>query len=148
MDRKNPLPGHVLMAIPMEHLGEDCEYSYRFPPGEETTDLSQATTITSQMYGMDLHRPVLDLDMPVRLYPSSTPGHHHLYVDKPMTWDHYVKLLDVLAEVGLIQPGYASASKDRGYTRLRLPWVRKPSTAPAPLPAAEQARAGVMDGAL
>ena len=73
-----------------------------------------------------LHTPVLDIDIPATLVPSSTPGKNHLYLDVPMSWDQYTKLLDVMAEVGILEPGYVSASKKRGFTAVRLPWIRKP----------------------
>lgn len=72
-----------------------------------------------------LHRPVIDIDHPVKIVESSTAGHSHLYVDLVMPWDDLVKLLDVLAEIGLVEPGYVNASKARGYTAVRLPWVSK-----------------------
>jgi hypothetical protein len=72
-----------------------------------------------------LHTPVLDIDIPAAFIPSSTPGKNHLYLNAPMTWEQYVKLLDVLAEVGILEPGYVSASKARGFTAVRLPWIQK-----------------------
>lgn len=73
------------------------------------------------------HRVVLDIDHPVHAVPSSTPGHFHLYIDAPPIPDAvYWKLVDVLVEAGIVEPGYASASKARGHTDVRLPWVRKP----------------------
>lgn len=71
------------------------------------------------------HRPVLDLDFDAALVPSSSAGHHHLYLDKVLTWSDYVKLLNVLAEVGLIEPGYRDASIAREFTAVRLPWITK-----------------------
>ena len=42
-----------------------------------------------------LHRPALDVDLPVRLMSSSTPGHFHLYFDDvALSWDAYLDLLD------------------------------------------------------
>lgn len=73
-----------------------------------------------------LHRPVLDIDFDAALLPSSTKGHFHLYLDKPMPWADYAKLIAVLAEVGIIEPGYAAATFDRGYSSVRLPWINKP----------------------
>jgi hypothetical protein len=73
------------------------------------------------------HRPVLDIDIPAALIPSSTPGHSHLYIDKPLTWDQYENLLWALVDCGIIESGYASASVARGYTSARLPWVKKPA---------------------
>lgn len=71
------------------------------------------------------HRPILDLDMDAHLVPSTSADHHHLYLDKVLTWSDYVKLLDVLAEVGIIEPGYRDASIAREFTSVRLPWITK-----------------------
>jgi len=92
-----------------------------------TQDLTTANTISSRIFGLDhWHAPVLDIDLPCHLEPSSTPGHFHLFIDKPMPWSAYVKVLEVLAEAGILQRGYADASIERGATYVRLPWVRKP----------------------
>ena len=72
------------------------------------------------------HRPILDLDFDAALVPSTSADHHHLYLDKVLKWSDYVKLLDVLAEVGIIEPGYRDASIAREFTSVRLPWVTKP----------------------
>lgn len=73
------------------------------------------------------HRPVLDIDFPMAIVPSTTPGHGHLYLDKVLTWSQYVKLLEVLAEVGVLEDGYVQASIAREFTSVRLPWVKKPA---------------------
>lgn len=74
------------------------------------------------------HKPVLDIDMDCVLLESSTPGHHHLFIDKEMSWEDYCKLMDVMAEVGILEEGYVRASKHRKYSAARLPWVKKGST--------------------
>jgi len=74
------------------------------------------------------HKPVLDIDMPVKAIPSSTEGHFHLYIDKEMSWDNYVKLMKVMAEVGILEEGYVNASISREYSACRLPWVKKGET--------------------
>lgn len=71
------------------------------------------------------HRPVLDIDIPIAVVPSTTEGHYHLYIDKQMSWAEYERLLDVLVEVGIVEPGFAAASISRGYSAVRLPWVQK-----------------------
>lgn len=94
----------------------------------ETSDLDEATVITSIVADatiFNLHKVVVDLDHPAILLDSSTPGHHHLYIDKEMPWDDYAKLLRVMAEVGLLEQGYVDACLYRGYSAVRLPWVRK-----------------------
>lgn len=72
------------------------------------------------------HAPVLDLDFPAQLVASSTPGHFHLYLDTQLTTEQYFKLLDVLAEVGILEAGFVDASKYRGASMVRKPGVLKP----------------------
>lgn len=85
----------------------------------------QAEGVTSVSHidedGKVWHRPVLDIDFGAALIPSSTPGHFHLYLDKIMDWEAYSALLYVLAECGVIEPGYDRASQERGYSSARLP---------------------------
>ena len=72
------------------------------------------------------HKPVLDIDFPAALVESETPGHHHLILDKQLTGHQYLLLLSVLAEVGIIEPGYLGASLERGNTVVALePWKAK-----------------------
>jgi len=98
---------------------------------EPTDSLKRAEVILSTVAGDNpfepMHKPVLVIDMAVQVLPSSTEGHHHLYIDKEMTWEHYEKLLTVLAEVGIIERGYANASKSRKHSAVRLPWIKKES---------------------
>lgn len=95
---------------------------------EETEDLNKADLITSQIKGENVHTLMIDLDVPAQLVPSTTPGHSHLYIDVIMLWPDYLGLLETLAEVGIIEPGYVKASKRRGYSSLRLPWIKKKAT--------------------
>lgn len=68
-----------------------------------------------------LHAPALDIDgINCELVPSSTKGNFHLYIDKPMTWELYKELLEVLAKVGIIEEGYYKASVNDGKTLLRI----------------------------
>lgn len=96
---------------------------------EPTDDLKRAdvilSTVAGDYSGERLHRPVLDVDLPVHVLPSSTPGHNHLYIDKEMTWSQYSKLLGVLADVGIIERGYARACESRKHSAVRLPWIKK-----------------------
>ena len=34
-------------------------------------------------------------------------------------------MLEAMAAAGIVQHGYVNASKKRGFTALRLPWVKK-----------------------
>ena len=90
-------------------------------------DLAEANLITSQVAGSDLHKVVLDVDLPCGLIASSTPGHFHLFIDKAMTWPEYAALLEALTAAGIVEVGYLAAAQRRGHTAVRLPWVRKPA---------------------
>lgn len=67
-----------------------------------------------------MHAPAIDIDgIEVHVVPSSTTGNYHLFIDKAMPAEHYFELLDVLAKVGIVEPGYVNASRTRGYSSLR-----------------------------
>ncbi len=67
-----------------------------------------------------LHMPVIDFDaIPMRLVASSTPGNFHLYIDKPVTWAHYVAILEALDAAGLVEHDYVAASINQGSTFVR-----------------------------
>jgi hypothetical protein len=68
-----------------------------------------------------MHLPVIDIDLPVQLVPSATPGHFHLYIDHPISWQHYKAILRAMAEAGIVQWGYYDATLERGYGSLRHP---------------------------
>lgn len=78
-----------------------------------------------------LHYPVIDLDFPCRLEPSTTPGHFHLYLDRGIVYEHYDRLLNLLCEIGFVQEGIVHQLGQRGQTHVRQPWVKKPRVAPA-----------------
>jgi len=114
--------GRVILDPPLEEANVitslvdiDAMTGRRIVGAEKTTGRSDIT----------LHRVVVDVDHPVTVVESSTAGHSHLYVDLMLPWEDLVKLLEVMADIGLVEPGYVSASKARGYTALRLPWVSK-----------------------
>lgn len=90
--------------------------------------VGDATVVTSQTVYSDLHYPVIDLDFPARLIPSSTQGHYHLYLDTPVDWGKFVAVLEAMVDAGLVEGGYVEASKERGHTCVRLPWVGKYDT--------------------
>lgn len=75
------------------------------------------------------HRPVLDIDFPAMLVPSSTPGHFHLYLDLSMDEEKYLRFVEALSEFGVVSKFYAKVSRQRGQTFCRLPWVRKDKSA-------------------
>jgi hypothetical protein len=68
----------------------------------------------------------IEIFAPHLYLPSSTPGHAHLYLDIAIKQSQFFKMLDLLAQMYLIEHGYHLASKHRGYSAVRCPWVRKP----------------------
>jgi hypothetical protein len=71
------------------------------------------------------HSVVLDIDIPATLVPSTTAGHHHLYIDAAMSWRDYKNLLKALSRAGVIEPGFANASIRRKHSSVRVPWLKK-----------------------
>lgn len=121
MTHESPLQGQVLRSSPLN--GYDAEE-------QKVADLDSANIISSEVEGKPgRHKPVLDIDLGVKVIPSSTEGHFHLLIDKEMSWDDYQRLLWVLADVGIVEENYASASDERGYTAVRLPWINKADAA-------------------
>lgn len=94
---------------------------------QRTDRLDLAEVVSSENASTDgrFHVPIIDIDVPAFLVNSSTPGHSHLYLDVPMTWDKLERLLEALVEVGVVEEGYLKASRARRCTYARLPWVRK-----------------------
>lgn len=113
---------HQLATIPLAEAEEDEDYEAEHV---RTEDIQDAEIVLSLDKETGLHRPVLDIDFPLHTVPSSTPGHFHLYLDKPLSWPKYRRLLNALAEAGIIEQGYANVSRARCYTSVRLPWVKK-----------------------
>jgi hypothetical protein len=120
-----------------ERLDEPGTFEDKFRHTNERVECAEheanlvGSRLDSWHLSPELHAPVLDIDLPCRLEPSTTPGHFHLYIDKAMKWPDYERLLTVLAEVGIIEPGYADASIRRRQTFVRKPGVVKPQSAPS-----------------
>lgn len=91
----------------------------------KTAEIDESNVVTSRLRDTDHHKIVIDLDVDAALIPSSTPGHHHLIIDKTMPWVEYKSVLTHLYEAGLIQKGYYEASINRGASVIRTPWTKK-----------------------
>lgn len=85
-------------------------------PGEEGDDIR--------------HLFMVDIDHPCFLVPSTTEGHHHLYIDVPggVRQREFFDLMGAMAHAGIVEPGYVEASMDQGHASLRPPWVKKERT--------------------
>lgn len=99
----------------------------------ETNSLDQADIVTSEFMehysppgSTSRHMVMFDVDIPMTVIESSTPGHHHVYFPNTLIpKDKFFNLLDALADAGIVERGYSEAAKHRGFAALRLPWVSK-----------------------
>lgn len=108
----------------MNEIDKPGGYAEFGKPLVPTETLETANLISSEL-GYGFHAPVIDLDVPHKLVPSTTEGHSHLYIDVPMGWEQYSKLLRVLAECGIIEQGYCDASLARHASYVRKPGHKK-----------------------
>lgn len=113
-----------LNRLPAE-IDPPADSQYRFLPPRLSANLVSSKVKTEGDEANDLHRPVLDIDVPAYLVPSSRPGHSHLYIDVEIPEDKYFNLLDALADCGILEKGYAGVSRARDASAVRLPWVQK-----------------------
>lgn len=120
----NALPDNAPRTLHKANLTQE---DYMDTETREVADLAEANVVSSIAASGSVphHYPVLDLDVPARLVPSSTPGHSHLYIDKSVPDEVYWRLCEALVNAGILEPGYVSASMERGYTSVRLPWIKK-----------------------
>ncbi len=128
-EHEHPFPGNQVAFTDFNKEGDYSQDSAEAKPATLETANLLISKVEVPDYlkssGLDLHRPVLDLDFPAKLVPSSTEGRYHLYLDKALTWPQYQCLLWALQQAGILEPGYVSASIHRGHTSVRLPWVKK-----------------------
>lgn len=101
---------------------------YEIEPPIEVYDYEDANLVGSLVSWDKLesvHKPVIDIDFPAHLEPSSTPGHFHLYLQKEIPWSKYVLLLTAMAGAGILEEGYVAAAIRQGQTYVRRPGVKK-----------------------
>lgn len=91
----------------------------------QTPAISKDAQIVSSEIGEGVHCPVLDIDVRAYLLPSSTEGHSHLYINHPMRWRPYKRMLKAMARAGVLEKGYVKASIRRKHTAVRVPWLKK-----------------------
>lgn len=93
----------------------------------KVTDQDNANLVSSKCSN-GKHAPVIDVDIPIYVVPSSQLGHHHLYIDKEISWNNYVRILKALESAGIIETGYLKASLEREYTAVRPVGITKPGS--------------------
>lgn len=84
-----------------------------------------SNVVSSHVYGQRTHAPIIDLDYPHAYVPSTTPGHGHLYLNRPIArWRLWVLLWGLY--IGkVIEPGNFWWSLRRGGTFVRRIGVTK-----------------------
>ena len=78
------------------------------------------SNVISSMLPNGNHAPVLDIDIPHRLVPSSTTGHSHLFLDIELTPAEYGVLLQALVRAGVVEKGYYESYRNLGFTCARM----------------------------
>lgn len=71
--------------------------------------------------------PILDLDFAHVVRESSTSGHHHLYIDVPMSKLQWTILMLALYHAGVVELGFVVWSLRRGGNFVRKPGLKKQS---------------------
>jgi hypothetical protein len=86
---------------------------------------ADANVVSSHVLGSAKHAPIIDLDYAHQYRPSTTPGHGHLYLNRPISrWRLWV-LLWGLYVGGVIEKGNFWWSLRRGGTFVRRVGVKK-----------------------
>lgn len=75
--------------------------------------------LISSELGAGVHVLAIDIDLPCHLIETS-PGKHHLIVEKAMSWQQLSDILDALVRAGIVEYGFAAASQEREKTFLRI----------------------------
>ena len=94
------------------------QYEDRQPSDEDAN-------VVSSHLSTGLRAPIIDLDFPHQYIPSTTPGHGHLYLNRPISRWREIILLWGLYMGGVIEKGYFIWSIRRGGTFVRRPGVMK-----------------------
>jgi len=104
-----------------ERLDIDSEDRYDNHLKEVDNEL-EADLVGSKTFGKgskNYHLPVIDFDFPCYIVESVDPDHGHLYIDHPLPWEDYKKLLETLLEIGLVQHGWYQNAIDDEQTFVR-----------------------------
>lgn len=116
---------HIFYRTDRELVHDDYGGRFHVEVRKECT-AENAQVVSSELdEHRGMHTPIIDIDVPARLIESSTSGHSHLYIDTPMPWRKYRRLLRALYKAGIIEKNYYKVSVKRKGTHLRPPWSDK-----------------------
>lgn len=135
------------------------EVDWRPAPLEEAncwSSLAADTDVSLYLHEGAVHYPCFDVDVPygglfgasdtpcnewvnhtfergdITWVRSTTPDHHHVYVDAPYTWEEYWQRLYNLSLLGIVEPGYRLSAERRHATMVRMPHVKREPRTSAP----------------
>lgn len=107
-------------------LNKSIDTPYSAVEAEDYKEVEESeANIVGSVTADGTHLPIFDLDFPCRLVESSTPGHFHLFADKPISAEALFDVLDAMAKAGLIESFYAKASRIRGFASARYNCKKK-----------------------
>lgn len=113
------------------------EGEHEYVPGGPLVEPSaeHPANLISSLCEDGLHRPALDIDVPMVVRPSRTEGHHHVeFPSIALEWWQYQALMMALANAGIVEPAYVRYSLERGQSLLRIPAdTPAPAESPAPV---------------
>ena len=93
------------------------------------TEVDKEQGIEPNLFGSkvnnNIHMPMFDIDYSAELIPSSTKGHFHLYLNRPVTWFRYRMVLRAMWKAGLIEKGVYLGALHYKEVYLRKPGVKK-----------------------
>ncbi len=69
--------------------------------------------------------PFIDFAVPVKLVPSSSKNHFHVYLDVEMSWEEYQKLLEEMLDLGLLGADWVKMAIKQKMTTLIRPGLTK-----------------------
>jgi hypothetical protein len=120
--------GNRIMHRTTEPIKSDSQETKHPDPEFLDADHDNATLVTS-MTKTGWHMPVIDIDLPCMLVPSSRPGHFHLYINRKMSFDEMMAILRAMNDAGVVQDGIINHVQRRGYASVRYPGVTKSNEA-------------------
>lgn len=109
----------LLKSLLQYRLLKDRQPLPPFPEWEEQANLVSSLTWDGKQ------KPILDLDFDHLVVQSTSDGHHHLYINVPMSQLKWRVLIVVLWWTGVIEMGNAVWSLRRGANFVRTPGARK-----------------------
>lgn len=91
------------------------------------TEHAEGHLTSSEVQGTtSIHMPVIDMDYSIEAVKTPTDDHHHLYINKPITWRMYKRLLRALLKANLIEKGwFDNAMKEKKSLVFHPSWYQK-----------------------